>query len=89
MYIDFDKIKSGISGYSSYDNEVKVSVDEFLQKAIYAEGVSDGKKRGRKLEKIDITIEMLRNNIPVEKITQYTKLNISEINNIKKEINLI
>ena len=89
MYIDFDKIKSGISGYSSYDNEVKVSVDEFLQKAIYAEGVSDGKKRGRKLEKIDIAVEMLMDNMSVEKITQFTKLNVTEINKIKAEIILV
>ncbi len=89
MYIDFDKIKGEISGYSSYDNKINVRTNEFLQKAIYVEGINDGKKKGRKLEKIDIAVEMLMDNMSVEKITQFTKLNVTEINKIKAEIILV
>ena len=74
---------------SSYDNKINVRTNEFLQKAIYVEGINDGKKSGRKLEKIDIAVEMLMDNMPVEKITQFTKLNITEINKIKAEIILV
>ncbi len=85
MYIDFDKIKGDISGYSSYDDEVIASTDELFQKAIYAEGVSDGEEKTKK----KTASEMLKRNIDENIISECTKLNISEINNIKKEINLI
>ena len=81
MYVDLEKMNDEMNRYSSYDDEVIASADELFQKAIYAEGASDSEKK--------IASELLKRNIDENIISECTKLNISEINNIKKEINLI
>lgn len=50
----------------------------------YDEGKSDGISQGESKAKEDFVKNMLDDNVPLEKISQYTGLSVSEIEKIKE-----
>ncbi|MGO1820345.1 MAG: hypothetical protein ACTH0S_11755, partial [Senegalia sp. (in: firmicutes)] len=63
-----------------------MSVAERLRKEGEERGIEIGEERGAKKERIKLAKDMIENSEPLEKIIQYTKLDIKEIEIIKLQM---
>ena len=66
--------------------ELVMSVAERLRKEGEERGIEIGEERGAKKERIKLAKDMIENSEPLEKIIQYTKLDIKEIEIIKLQM---
>jgi len=55
-----------------------MGVKEILLERREKEGIAKGKAEGRHEEAVEIALQMLADNLPVEQIVKYTKLTIEE-----------
>ena len=49
------------------------------------QGKEEGREEGRELEKIDFVRSMLKDELPLEMISKYSKLSIERLEELKKE----
>ncbi len=51
----------------------------------FEEGFKEGFREGRELAKIEVAQSMLKDNLPLETISKYTKLSIEKLEELKRE----
>lgn len=58
---------------------------EAISNAVMSTKFREGIKEGRELAKIEVAQSMLKDNLPLEMISKYTKLSIEKLEEIKRE----
>ena len=84
-YFDFYTRDMSFKIYDDVKDKVKLLKRKYGRKKEF-EGMTKGFDKGKREEKIEMAKEMLTDKADISKIIKYTKLNIEEIERIKKEM---
>ncbi|MDT2661654.1 hypothetical protein P7E02_17390 [Enterococcus hulanensis] len=58
---------------------------EAISNAVMSTKFREGIKEGRELAKIEVAYSMLKDNLPLETISKYSKLSIEKLEELKRE----